>query len=110
MSKLHPGAKSKRENAEVGCCKTSKVERECGMLFPPGGKSLLYLRSTFEAFEQSKLAPLPVSREELHRNPNGLQEGDDRSGRWKMKFTRKLSPDLLEGSTPAVGATALAMY
>ena len=71
MGKLHPRAKSKKENAE-GCCKTSKVERECGMLFAPGAKSLPYLRPTFEHPELSKLAPLPVSREELHRNPNGL--------------------------------------
>ena len=74
MGKLHPGAKSKKENAEVGCCMTSKVERECGMLFAAGAKSLPYLRSTFEHLEPSKLVPHPVSRGELqlHRNPNGL--------------------------------------
>ena len=43
------------------------------MLLPPGGKSLPYLRPTFEHLEQSKLVPHPVSRGELHRNPNGLK-------------------------------------
>ena len=84
MSKLHPGAKSKRENAGVGRCKTSKVGRELEMLFAPGAKSLTYLRPTFEHPELSKLAPLPVSREELHRNPNGLSES---VWIWERRFT-----------------------
>ena len=44
------------------------------MLFAPGAKSLPYLRSSFEHLEPSKLVPHPVSRGELHRNPNGLME------------------------------------